>query len=413
LGTEVGLWYYARRAAQNTADASAVAGALAANAAIVTGADPVAAAQTAGLALATTNGFQNGTTTSLGTLSSTINYPPSAGAFTTTVGAVEAVISAQMTPLISGLFGGGAVTVGAHAVAVVEAIGNACALALSGDLSVQGNITSYSCALASNASDSTAVNVTGSLAAMTASAVGGCCGAGNVFLLTPSSQYHPPTSNPFLAADAIAFPSFTGTAGAGSCASPPSADSNGNVNLWQTIYDATQQAYCNSDGSYLEIDVQPGQTLWFRPGTYIFYNTSLVISGGTIQCQYCSGDGQSGLTLVFLGTGTLSIGPAASFGGDFNAPTNNPAFPALSGLLFYGRGSSPASLAFAASSVPPDGAIYFPNATLTATEGINSNCLPMVAQSLTLYGTFSLSPSGCIATFNISLPQLQGVRLVQ
>jgi Flp pilus assembly protein TadG len=406
LGTEVGIWYLVRREAQNTADASAIAGALSANDAITAGTDAATAAQAAGTDLAAANGFTQGATTTLGTVAVVVNNPPSTGTHTSVAGAVEVYVSQAVTPLISGLFGGTGVTVGARSVAVVEPIGPACALSLTGDLTVSGTLTAFSCGLASNASDSTAINVTGSLEALTVAAVGGCspvsaCAVPPLFI--PAAAYHPATPNPYSTADAVSFPTF---AGATCATSIPVPDPSGNIAIWQGSYETSGQAYCT--------DLVPvaGQTLVFRPGTYIFYNASFTALAGTIECQYC--DGSAGVSIVFLGTGTLTIEPGATIS-TINAAASNSTFPALSGLLFYGRGTSPVNVSLLASgAAPPAGAFYFPNASLTFTGSASnpSPCLSLVAGTVNLYSTFTLIPSGC-TTSGTSLAQMQGARIVE
>ena len=145
LGTEVGMWYLVRREAQGAADASAVAGALAATETLAscTGTNPGNAATTAATSLAAANGFSDGATTTLGTVSVTPSYLSpytSPTGVTGSVypcptgnvipGAAAVLVSEAVTPLISGLFGGTGVTVGARSVALVEPLGPACALAL-------------------------------------------------------------------------------------------------------------------------------------------------------------------------------------------------------------------------------------------------------------------------------------------
>ncbi len=164
FATEAGVWYWCAATAQGAADAAAIAGALAANPTNTSGTNPVTAAEA--VAGATTNGFTNGAATTLGTVSVAAYSPPGgdtnyAGTYGNTTGAVEATVSEAMTPLISGLFSRTGVTVGARSVAVVQQVGQACALTLTGDLTVSGTIISGTCGLASNANDATAINMTG------------------------------------------------------------------------------------------------------------------------------------------------------------------------------------------------------------------------------------------------------------
>jgi Flp pilus assembly protein TadG len=434
LGTEVGNWYLVRREAQNTADASAIAGALAAYVQISPLEDnnpgnAAAAAEAAATALAATNGFINGGTTTLGTITVTPNYyPQGSGSYNGIVtpyltnnnpanpyiatGAAQVLVSESVAPMISGLFGGTGLNVGAQAVAVVKSIGNACALALTGDLTVSGTLDIIACGLASNAIDSTAINVTGSALALTATTPGsGCCGPGAT-LVMPAAGYHPPTPNPFTGADAIVFPAFAGA----SCAPAPTFSPGVPTTLNAATYQAPAHAFCS------DVTVAAGQTLWFTPGTYIFYNASLIANAGTIQCTGCSSTPPIiGVSLAFIGSnpalaGTLTIGPSAVVN-DIEASPSNATYPALSGILFYGQGSRPVSISLQGplGAAAPKGAIYFPNAALTFTSSASnpSRCMPLVAGSITLYsGPFSLFVDACPG-FGTAVPQMLGARIVE
>ncbi len=412
LATEVGTWYLVRRDAQNVADAAAIAGILAANDA----ADPNAAAQ----AVATANGFTDGANTSLGTVAVTTtfypNYTPVSPSTydcvlappSTTCPAVGVAVSEVVAPLISGLFGGKGVTVGAQSVAWLWPV-NACALALTGDLAVTGTLRAPGCGLASNANDSTAINVTGgTLTALTVTAVGGCtpdaaCTAPP--LIKPAAPYHPPTTNPYAIADAATLPLFS------TCTTPPLPDSSGNINPLKPYETNGNVAYCG-----LTIDGVTTKTVTLQaPGTYFFYNSSLTMTGGTLQCQFCSGT--TGVSIVFLGSGgligTLTIGAGATVS-TVNAGTNT-TFPALNGIVFYGRGASPVNVSLqTAAPGPLDGAVYFPNAALTFTGNATtvSNCISLAAASMTLYSTFSLAVTGCPA-YSTLVPQMMEPRIVQ
>jgi len=440
LGTEVGIWYLVRRQAQGAADAASIAGALAAYEAIAScsGADPSAAAVAAANLLFPMNGFSAGGNT-LGTVTIVpptylSPYTSPTGATGTTypcptgvgkaVGAVEVTVKEAMIPLMSSMFGGTGPTDGARSVALVEPINYACALTLTGDLTVSGTVGANVCGLASNATDDNAISVAGTFAGLTLTAVGGCgavanCGPGTVSLTQPAAPYHPPTPNPFIGADAIVFPAFAG----GTCAPPPTAVA-GVIQL--TPYETSGKAYCS------DITLAASQTLQFGPGTYIFYNASLTASAGTIQCLGCSAatSGVSatpgaGLSIVFLGTGTPTIVQNAVVC-TLYAPPANAAFAALSGILFYGRGISPATISLqnppTCAKIPKpgpiNGGVYFPNATLNftgnPTSQFQSVCLPLVADTMVLTGTFTfaLDPAQC-PHFNTPMLQMQGARVVE
>lgn len=406
LGTEVGMWYLMRRAAQGAADASAIAGALAANVA----ADPVAAAQT----VATTNGFTAGATTSLGTVQPVVvNNPPSTGTHTGTATAVEVYVSEAITPLISALFtnSGTGPTVGARSVAVVEPVGTACALSLTGDMTISGTVTFNNCGPASNATDSTAINVTGLLAALTLTAVGDYAGIPPSPPLTrPAALYHPPTPDPYAGLASASLPTFS------ACAPLPAPDpTSHNIGIPTPLapYETNPVAYCDP-----QIDGIAVNSVTLAPGTYFFYN-GITMTGGALQCNGCAPG--AGINIVVLGNSntTLAIGPNAVLT-TINAGANS--FPALSGILFYGPSESTATISLVTTTIPLNdpvtafspmqGAIYFPQADLTFIADYASTCLSVVAGTMTLSGTFSLAPTGC-NNFGTALAQMQGARLVE
>jgi hypothetical protein len=409
------MWYLVRRDAQSAADAMAIAGALAAAEALAAQppTDPMAAALSAVTSPAIANGFTDGASSLVGTVTVTPTYLAGGYTYTSNTGTntelneVQVTVSEVVNPLISRIFTNSNIgpTVGAQAAAVVEPIGNACALSLTGDLSIQGTISSDSCGLASNAGDSTAINVTGSLTALTITAVGGIAGS-DIRLATPSAPYHPPTVDPYAStAGAVDFtPYLPG------CILPPVP-----VTGTATPFAPNAlgyKAYCG--GEIIMND--PTEALQFDPGgTYIFNNVQLILSAGEIQCGLCSVNGSNGISIVLLGTSTLTIGSSVSVTANMNAAKTNTAFPNLSGILFYGTGSGAAniSLQTTSSATQIEGAVYFPQAALTFTIFSHNpaNCLSLVAGTLTLYGTFSLSPA--CTSVGTNLAQMLGVRLVQ
>lgn len=396
LATEGGLWYLGRRNAQNAADAAAVAGALAAT--------YNANATTAAINSATSNGFPNAGDTAV-----TVTLTP---ATTTETAKVQVTVTQAMTPFISAIFTSTPTTVGATAMAQVKSTGTACVLSTSGDLTISGTSISSGCAFASNSTSSTALNVTGALLGSTAATVGGCCGTGTVTLNgKPSSPYHPATVNPYSAADALSFPTFS--AGV-NCDNIPAATVIAGVNTITLVpYNpSSPRAYCQS------LVVPTGTTVVVPSGTYFFNNASLTLSGGTMRCQVtCSAGVSTGSTFVFTGD-TGSIGTVNLTSGTFSviALKTNTNFTALNGLLFYGRGLTNPFIAAsnARGKQPLGGGIYFPNSILTFTGNSTnpSTCVSLVAKTVTLSSRTSIDTTGC-AVYGTALAQMQGVRIVQ
>lgn len=408
LATEGGLWYLGRRNTQNAADAAAVAGALAAA--------YNANATTAALNSAASNGFPN-----TGNTSVTVNFT---AATTTETAKVQVTVSQQMTPYISALFTPTPTTVGAIAAAQIKSTGSACVLSTSGDLTISGTSTS-GCAFASNSTSSTAINVTGvsTLSLTTATSVGGCCGSGSFTTSgKPSSPYHPATSNPYVAADALAFPTFD----ASLCDTIPApAVYNGSNNLFRgtnvillvPYNPASPRAYCEN------LSVTTAAPVLVPSGTYFFNNASLLMNGGSISCEVtCTSSRPFGSTFIFTGStgtigsvdyGTGSCGASGSF--SVIALKTNTNFSALNGVLFYGRGVANARICASNTGgrQPLGGGIYFPKSLLTfsGTTGVTA-CIVLVAETITLASSTNIASTSC-RLLGTTLAQMQAVSFVQ
>lgn len=391
LATEGGMWYLGRRDTQNAADAAAMAGALA----IAAGADATASATS----VAAQNGYSNAgsVTVAVSVLNATGTNP---------YNPVQVTVSEGMTPLISSLFTGAVTTVGGQATAVVQSTGTACALSLSGDLTVSGTY-STGCALASNSSSTTAINVTGSATAATFTSFGGCCGSGTVsYTARPPAPYRPVVTNPYKAADALTFTVNT-------CVTPPAPDLTTGV-IWLSPHNTSGNGFC------ADIVVNTGDVYKVLPGTYFFKNASLILNGGQFLCGSTCSVTRNGMTFVFtgdtgsIGTVTIGSGATVTLAARRTVDATADGFPALAGLLFYGRGLSPVSLSQqnASGIAPIVGGIYFPNAALsfTGNTASPSACIVLIAKSVALYSNSHLAATGC---GNTARPLIQSVRLTQ
>ena len=171
---------------------------------------------------------------------------------------------------------------------------------------------------------------------------------------------------------------------------------NGTFN--RTLYSwTTGQPYFAYENMCLNIPA--GATVTMVPGTYIFYNASLSVTGGTIQCVAslarvppCARgpQGTQGVTIIFMGNPSTNVGnltisssaavnlsapvSQASFNGTTtlaNSSAFGSAYQALNGVLFYRRGqANPATIESAgapgvniagAASTLLNGGMYFPN----------------------------------------------------
>jgi hypothetical protein len=404
LATEGGTWYVTRRAAQNAADASALAGAL--SLAFAAPADREAGAQEAARDVSARNGFPHG-----GTDSVLISYPPgaTAGAFTGNTAAVEVQVTRQQTLSLASLFVEDAPVIGARAVALLEGSGNACILGLDGGVAMGGNsfVGGAGCVVASNARGKTAISISGSaeVQAYSLSSVGGCGPQPNcsdtryVALTKPFAEYQLPTSNPYEALDSKTF--------SPTClASTPSSGTIAPTGL--------TRAYCSG------ISLNGNRTLSFSPGTYVFKDASINFQSGTVQCVGCTGG--SGVTIILTGTAPSTIGTLtinANSNVTLTAPTVNSDDPDFNGVLFFRD-----SRAIQNSEVQMNGnagtslrgALYFPsslvkfngNATLNP-----SDCTVIVGRTVDVSGSSEtrVAVGGC-ANYGTTVPQTQFVRLV-
>ncbi len=186
-------------------------------------------------------------------------------------------------------------------------------------------------------------------------------------------------------------------------------------------YETSGRAYCSASevvgGGNLV--VSSGVTVNVPSGTYFFNNVSLIVTaGGKIACAAtCTPGGSYGTTFVFTGTAG-SIGTVNITGGTVTLIPlkTNATFSALSGILFYGRGTATATIAQSNTigKQPIGGGIYFPNSTLlfTGNTSSQSSCLSLVAGTVTLYSNARLDTTLC-SSYGTSLASIQGVRLVQ
>ena len=125
LGTEVGAWYLARSAADNAADAAACAAALA----VSNGSYPTRCR-------APITRLRKMAMRAGGQVAVTVNNPPATGRYASNPTAAEVLINTTFTPVVAGLFTKATPTVASRSVAIVEPVGNACAVSLTGDLQI-------------------------------------------------------------------------------------------------------------------------------------------------------------------------------------------------------------------------------------------------------------------------------------
>jgi len=414
LGTEVGSWYVGKRHGQNAVDAAAIAGVQ-----MIASGRNSSAAIAAATDAATRNGFTIG-----GTVTVTVNNPPTSGTHSGQSNAVEVVLSQTPPALLASLFVAN-VSIVNRGVAAMNITGvGACVLGINyggyqGDVSMAGsaNLNMPNCEIAANGTDPTAMYDQGNgnqIAAYTLLTSGGCsgCSGSNVTLTRRFSEYQPPTPDPYAAVQTVTLPTFSGKA----CVSSPVPWSPTNP-----------QAFCGN-----KWQVSSGQTVNLTPGTYFFYNASIDIQGGaTVTCLTCS-PGGAGVTFILTGSSASKVG-SLSLAGNANALLNAPALGyaethtyfgcsatscPFGGILFYmdqqaspGTGGKP-PVAVNGNSSTLTGGLYFPSVYVSYSGDMSGNgagCTVLVANNITFTGGSSgMDVSQCLAD-GIPFPQPQVV----
>jgi Flp pilus assembly protein TadG len=361
LATDAGLWFYTHQKMQSAADSAVLSAALSSTASKE--ADAVAASY----------GFvagSNGVTV-------TVNSPPHSGAYASTSGATEVVITQPQTPLFSAIFVKSAVEIAARAVALTS--GKGCVLALdrsaTSAVGVQGTsaVTLNNCSLYDNSNASTALSVGGSgqITALSVGVVGGESGASSI---TTTQGNH---TGMGLVADPYANASFGTFSGCDK--------TNFSAKTTVTI---DHGVYCGG------MKLNAGAIVTMNPGIYYIDQGCLCIAGGATL----TGDG---VTIVFTSSTGSNWATATINGGatvTLTAPTTGP----TAGIVFFGDRRMPAGTAFklnGGSTQVFGGAIYLPEAAVTFAGGSGTSavgCTQLVADTITFNGNsnFALNCTG-------------------
>ena len=426
LATEGGIWYFSLRNARSAADAAAMAGAS------THARYTVAGSTTSGIASATAVATSNGFTHNTASSTVVVRSPPTSGTLNGTAGAYEVVITRTHSTGISRVVTQASPVVHVRAVASPLVLGPACVLSLGGagstglDIGGSSNTVSPGCIFASNLLGSNSIERFGSatLDINTFQSVGGCngCDSNLVTLHSPIRSYTPPTNDPFVALQNITQPVRNQL----NCQTPP--DVNGAV---VTIYPSHQTGvpgpsgrpvgYCSgNDNNNTVLNMNNGDTLIFLPGVYYFYNTSLIVNGGTVSCPTCVA-GSQGVTLIFTGTpdrtGTFSLNGGATFNLMADPSQTDSRY---NGVLMYrdvrantGNASAYTTNINGGSTSTMTGGMYFPSSDITYNGNstlTSQSCTVLVARSITFSG--NVSNTGC-TTFGTSPTVTYAIRLVE
>jgi hypothetical protein len=385
IATDAGLWYSARRGAQNAADAGA---AIAAVALSMSTAD---AARIAARDVSARNGFPNEAPTTVA-----VNIPPTAGPNRSNPTAVEVVVRQQQSLGAAGFFLSAPPVVQGRSVAALQEASNVCILALSGQLWAGGNtaVNTPNCVLASNRRAAPSAEMVGnslSINAFSVSTVNSClnCDSANVQLTQRFREFQPPTLDPYAALNSKLLPRpSNGCAKRG----------GGNKQTLRSFERNNREVYCG------DVRVNGGETLTLEPGTYYIWNGSfLVMGGGIVECPTCV-NGQ-GVVIVLTGEPHLVGGIAIAGNAAVSLRAARDALdPDYNGILFYrdarattGSMNNPAVDVAGTAGIDLAGGMYFPSTHVRfiGTSGTIA-CSVVVAASVDFRGTSDVS--GCAQT---------------
>jgi Flp pilus assembly protein TadG len=366
IATDVGALFKDKRTMQTAADAAAIAGAL----------NPSSGAQiTAAKAASAANGYTDG---SNGT-HVTVNNPPTWPASNylsptgTPNGYVEVTITKTEPTIFLALFGYPSVTVLARAVATSSGSGGGTLYTLGATgttLSISANLNVPGGGIIVDSTDTSAMNLAGSVTANSIGIVGGCNGCSGA---TPPQA----VSGIIPYSDPLSF--LPQTSPSGSCTNSLNA-TGGTVFL--------------SPGCYTAFN-ETGATVTLSPGTYVINSSTptAILAGGTLS--------GTGVTL-YINAGSLTINNTAMnltapIGGTFN------------GILFQqsSADSSDATIIGNPSS-NLQGFFYFPNNALILSGSFANSYTGFVAKSLNIT-TSSMTINNYASLPNVTSPIISAV----
>lgn len=373
FGTETGLWFYNHQSMQGAADGAAYSAGLA----YKLGNTTTYAAEAK--AVAAKYGFTdgaNGTTV-------TVNQPPTSGANTSTLGAVEVIIQQPQKRLFSAVLISSAVTIKARAVAAATGGGaTACVLGLDPTaaqtvtLSNNAVLPDKNCGVASNSSSASGLYLSNNAVIDgPTSSHGGDVVLNNAVLAGSQNLTNAPViPDPYASSNPGTPPTTCTTqngSGSGSHGGPrtfvPDATVNG-VGVTR---------FCSG------LNFQNNFAAVFSPGVY-FIDSQLVFGNNAVITG-------NNVTLVINGNYAINIGNNASV--NLTAPTTGP----TSGIAIFGgrTATSTVTQTFSNNTILNlTGAIYFPNQILqfdnNGTTNPNAGCTQLIARQIQLMNNVDL-----------------------
>lgn len=387
-GVETGIWYLAKRQAQQQADVSALAAARA-KAGGINDFTTLSAVATRD---AVRNGFVNVSPNAV-----VIGNPPTSGAFTGISNTVQATVTVRVPLTFSKYFMGSTnISVTARAVAGTETISSGgtsgCVMALDSSASnaihLNGNVSANlaGCTIVSNSNNSSAVKFNGNVnvSANSIYTRGGVQQNGNVTVTLTSPQQtnqSSATTDPHAGSSIPAFGTCNHTG--------YSLSGNGTTNM-------TAGVYCGG------ISIAGNRTVNMAPGTYYINKGNFSMSANaSLSCSTCTGT--NGVTIVLTsddGTGIGSMSVSGNAVIDLKAPsgTSDP----FRGYVVYQDRRATTGNGFSLTgngNMRLTGAIYAPSAAINfsgnASLPSGRKCVQLIGRTVQFSGNANLDVSEC------------------
>jgi Flp pilus assembly protein TadG len=381
LAVDAGLWYSDKRSVQNVADLAAWTALQTYNGESETG-SAATDAKNAALAVATANGFKNGSNG----VSVTVHNPPSSGPNTGNANAFEVIITKPENMFFSSPYLK-SVTVAGRAVAGVTTVttggGSPGCIFSKTDITINGSvaINAPSCAIYADGTVSSALSMNGSatIDAGGVYVVGGISKNGSVSITSnpPPVTGASPTPDPY-ASETIS-----------------NAETGYNVNCsgssGGTSYNGSSSVSLNPGVFCGGLSFNGSMSATLNPGVYIIYGGSFSVNGSVSVTG-------TGVTIVLTG----SSGNYASYSvnGSATFAISSPATGPTAGLAVFSdpNNTSPATIN-GSSGLTVNGAMYFPGQAVTFNgSDTNSNavCTQLDADSITYNGSVNYN-ANCAA----------------
>ena len=398
LASDTIQWALMKRQLQRTADSAALAGVYGKMASQTVSTGTCSATNSQPVYRDVFNSTQSNANTRLDTTVSCTVGTPASPWNAATYNAVQVTVSAQRAMAFSGFFLSTAPTITASATAAVVQSGKYCVISLKNDsgtgIDFSGNAgVNLGCGLKTNAKGASAIDGTGS-SAITASpvaAVGQIANGGNFASGTTFQPYSSPQTDPYASLN----PPDSSTYPNGNC---PNFSVNSNqVKNGITSGSDYKPMSGAAAGYYCMNSMSLNGTVTLPSGVYI-------IDGGDFSVGAQANVTCTGCTFVLTNRSTATT-PAPSIGkvnmnGGATVNLTNSTSGTYVDMLFYqdrratlNNGVGQSNLINGNSSSTLQGAMYFPSTSTTfnGTSGLNTNCVQLVAWTVSFTGTTSIS----------------------